>query len=632
MNTPANPAVTSREAGISPSSSRLRALIRCSCPQLQARAPACRRSRSERSWLLKQRAAAIGGHKRSGNPGDVERLVQVHPGRQVVRQPAIDRHDALLVGADEVQLAGGQIAAAADQEQHDQRRRSARHSLACRRRRRAAGPARPTLGARERGGLGRGARTGGRAPPPPPLRTAWSPGAEVLDRRSPARRPENAEAQRRRRWARRRPPSSRWSVLPSPPDLLDAEQHDRDVVPPAGLVGLVDQRVAPPRRAICVGREDLRTRLLGDHRGEAVAAEQQDVPGAHRIGPRVDLDLGLGAQRARDDRPLRMLGRLGLGQLSLADQLVDQRVVLGEALQLAVAEQVGAAVADVGDGQLGRRRDRRPSASSPSRPARARPASGHRSGGWPPGRAPRAAPPGCPSPGSPCSNASIAICDATSPAWAPPMPSATTNTGGARVRAVLVLAPLAAGVGPADGFRCSQHRRHLQVGELGVADPDPITRMKRLRPVERLVVQICAVRRSQVLDHQDVTLARDAGVAGGRERILQLDLYVPPAESSALAEVVGDVRTGARGLAPPAASAHPVAAAIGQPVGGRVHARGVGRRCAGRSPRPRRPRRRSRSALHATQIRNRYRTARKPNLSATETGWSMGRLATPART
>ena len=99
--------------------------------------------------------------------------------------------------------------------------------------------------------------------------------------------------------------------------------------------------------------EDRLDPLLGDHRGEAVAAQQDHVAGARRIGPGVDLDVRLRAERARDDRSLRMLGGLLLGQLPAAHELVDERVVLGEALERPVAEQVRAAVADVGDRDMG---------------------------------------------------------------------------------------------------------------------------------------------------------------------------------------------------------------------------------------------------------------------------------------
>jgi len=55
---------------------------------------------------------------------------------------------------------------------------------------------------------------------------------------------------------------------------------------------------------------------------------------------------------SRDDRALRVLLGLLLGQAALAQQLLDQRVVLGDPLELAVAQAVGAAVAHVGEGDL----------------------------------------------------------------------------------------------------------------------------------------------------------------------------------------------------------------------------------------------------------------------------------------
>ena len=135
-------------------------------------------------------------------------------------------------------------------------------------------------------------------------------------------------------------------------DLLEREQDHGDVVAAAGLVGLVDQ---PGGGRVEVGlmREDLRDLVLGDHRREPVAAEHHDVAGAPGVGPGVDLDLGVDSKRTGDDRTLRVLGGLLLGQLAALDELADQRVVLGQQLELAVAEQIRAAVADVSDGDLG---------------------------------------------------------------------------------------------------------------------------------------------------------------------------------------------------------------------------------------------------------------------------------------
>ena len=69
--------------------------------------------------------------------------------------------------------------------------------------------------------------------------------------------------------------------------------------------------------------------------------------------PGVDLDGRLGSQRPRDDRTLWMLCGLLLCQFATLDELLDQRVILRKSCQRAAAEQVGAAVADVGDRHLG---------------------------------------------------------------------------------------------------------------------------------------------------------------------------------------------------------------------------------------------------------------------------------------
>ena len=151
--------------------------------------------------------------------------------------------------------------------------------------------------------------------------------------------------------------------------LGDAEGDRRDVVAPAAAVGRVDQladRASEAARA----DEDVAHLGLGDHRRQAVAAEQEDVAGLGREGHGVHLHLGLGAEGAGDDRALRVLLGLLLGEAALAAQLLDQGVVLGEALQLAVAQHVGAAVADVAERDLAVAKEGSRERGSHTRPAR----------------------------------------------------------------------------------------------------------------------------------------------------------------------------------------------------------------------------------------------------------------------
>ena len=123
--------------------------------------------------------------------------------------------------------------------------------------------------------------------------------------------------------------------------------------------------------------------------------------------------------------------RLGLllGQLAARDELADQRVVAREPDQVAVAQQVAARVADVGDDDRVLRHVRGGERRAHARRARLsarerswmrafaasmmldeRARAGRRRAGRP-------------------RTSATAISDATSPACAPPIPSATTNSG-----------------------------------------------------------------------------------------------------------------------------------------------------------------------------------------------------------
>src|ERR1700726_2803881 len=134
---------------------------------------------------------------------------------------------------------------------------------------------------------------------------------------------------------------------------------------------------------------------------------------------------------------------------------------------------------------------------------------------------------------------STASREATSPACAPPMPSATTNSGdrassesslARRWRPVSVTA------------YCSATRStsvHLE-GEFAVANAHAIAGMQRSGRLEQLLVQVGAVRGAQILDHEDVSLLVDARMARGGEGILEADLGAIAAAEDDLAVQVVD--------------------------------------------------------------------------------------------
>ena len=160
--------------------------------------------------------------------------------------------------------------------------------------------------------------------------TIARPAASGLRRRRPGRRPRAASSTATAVSAAAGTPSAPSSVSSSSrparrrqsrvlvrrssarASSRDLERDDGDVVLAAGAVRRLHERAARPRRG---RRGSARRRstiaVVADHVGEPVRAEQEDVarPRAS-TRERVDVDVGIGAERARDHRPLRV--RLGL--------------------------------------------------------------------------------------------------------------------------------------------------------------------------------------------------------------------------------------------------------------------------------------------------------------------------------
>ena len=131
--------------------------------------------------------------------------------------------------------------------------------------------------------------------------------------------------------------------------VAELEEDDRDVVLAAAAVRRADERLRRGFRSSRLRSTSARIVVVVDHRREPVGAEHEEVARATLDLEGVDVDVGVGAERARDHRALRV--RLGLlrRELAAADELGDERVVLGQLLELAVADEVRARVADVAD-------------------------------------------------------------------------------------------------------------------------------------------------------------------------------------------------------------------------------------------------------------------------------------------
>src|SRR4051812_16369787 len=154
-----------------------------------------------------------------------------------------------------------------------------------------------------------------------------------------------------------------------------------------------------------------------------------------------------------------------------------------------------------------------------------------------------------PASGSPSWSTSTAIPEATSPACAPPIPSATAKSGERAWNA----SSLARRWRPVSvRSKCSATRSisppsTVHVGELAVADPHAVAGVQRLRAAEELLVEVRAVRRAEVLEHDDPALLDQPRVARGGERVLEADLrLVAAAHHRAVADVVLRAGRGAR--------------------------------------------------------------------------------------
>src|SRR5215210_6194844 len=130
---------------------------------------------------------------------------------------------------------------------------------------------------------------------------------------------------------------------------------------------------------------------------------------------------------------------------------------------------------------------------------------------------------GSPDSGAP-STASTATADATSPAFAPPMPSATANSGGRTTsESSFAVRWRPTSVRPACSTMLSATRL-LLVAVFAVAYADRVAHVEPLGGLHLAAVQVRAVRGPHVLQVHDAAAVVDARVRRRRERILHADV------------------------------------------------------------------------------------------------------------
>ena len=124
-------------------------------------------------------------------------------------------------------------------------------------------------------------------------------------------------------------------------------RHDAgDVVRPAAVQRELDE-LPGDCLGVFDGGQRLAQRLVADHPGQPVRAEQVPVPGLAVVHGQVGLGHRPAVQRPQQERALGVGGDVVGADPALVDQRLHQGVVVGDLVELALPEQVTARVADM---------------------------------------------------------------------------------------------------------------------------------------------------------------------------------------------------------------------------------------------------------------------------------------------
>src|SRR5579862_9562938 len=129
--------------------------------------------------------------------------------------------------------------------------------------------------------------------------------------------------------------------------LDDADQHRRNVVAAAVVVGRLHQLLHRESRILLEREEREADLLVLHHVGESVGAQQESVVGLRLVHMDLGFDRGIDAERARDEVLVLRELRLFRGDEARVELLLEQRMVTRDLLHRFAAQAIQARVADV---------------------------------------------------------------------------------------------------------------------------------------------------------------------------------------------------------------------------------------------------------------------------------------------
>ena len=134
--------------------------------------------------------------------------------------------------------------------------------------------------------------------------------------------------------------------------FANAQDLEGDVIGATAVAGDADEFAAGRSRSMA--RDDTQQFLFADLAPKAISAQDQRIAGFEFkwLGEGLGREFGSGAESGGEDVSLRMVLRFFGTQDTGFNEAPDVGMIVGETLDGAFAEQIEAAIADVGDKKL----------------------------------------------------------------------------------------------------------------------------------------------------------------------------------------------------------------------------------------------------------------------------------------